>query len=163
MKFPETCELHILLQPLKFPETHELHNYSSLAGRRWSSLVIGCSINDVMDKREKMLIPMGSDCRHFTHQEGMHSRRAHLKELPEEERKALGLCIWVPPGCSHRGAASWCSVRFYGKQGSCYGEALYDLQKSGQKVLFGTNAKREMNYSVCREVSFRESVWREVF
>lgn len=45
-----------------------------------------------------------------------------------------------------------------GNRKSCYGKELYNLQKSGQKVLFGTNATKKMNYSVCREVSFRESV-----
>ena len=40
---------------------------------------------------------------------------------------------------------------------------LYNLQEIWTARFSGTNAKRGMNYSVCRDVSFRESGWREAF
>ena len=40
---------------------------------------------------------------------------------------------------------------------------LYNSQEIWTVRFSGTNAKRGMNYSVCRDVSFRESGWREAF
>lgn len=114
-----------------------------------------------MDKREKMLIPTGSDCRH--HQEEMHSKRAHPKERPEEERNAVGFVFGFPLDAAMGEQPADAQCASMGSREVAMGRNYTTYRNLDRKVLFGTNAKREMNYSVCREVSFRGSVRREVF
>lgn len=42
------------------------------------------------------------------------------------------------------------------KQKTFYWKTMQLTRNLDSKILSGTNAKREMNYSVCRNVSFRE-------
>lgn len=89
--------------------------------------------------------------------------RGHPKT--EEEgmwRKAgSGLTFRVPPqsnlGGKARGLISWIPELFHGKEKSFYWETMQLTRNLDSNILSGTNAKKEMNYSVCSNVSFRES------
>lgn len=77
------------------------------------------------------------------------------------ERKALALMLRLPfkaiMGEKHGGLISWVPELCHGKEKSFYRKTRQLTRNLDSKILSGTNAKREMNYSVCGDVSFRES------
>ena len=60
-------------------------------------------------------------------------------------------------GKKTRGLISRLPELFHGKEKSFYWKTMQLTRNLDSEILSGTNAKREMNYSVCRDVSFRES------
>lgn len=108
-----------------------------------------------MKGMRKIPIPVSSDYRHLTNRKECRAIGPVVRKSSQKRKERLfGFVFGLPMG--EQPTDAHCASM--GNRKSCYGKELYNLQKSGQKVLFGTNAKRKMNYSVCREVSFRESV-----
>lgn len=105
----------------------------------------------------KIAIPVSSDGRHFANRKEHAAIGLAVRKSSQRREKGLGFCIWVPSWMQPWGSSQLTLSEPLWETGKLLWEGTIQLTEIWIEIS-GTNAKGEMNYSVCREVSFRESV-----